>query len=138
MQIKEMKYCKLRWLIMIIAVFFLWGHQENACSDQNMICPTEGSPANEIPACKTRLLSDDEAEVTCAPTITAPQVRLAYRCAAVVRDWTQPSPYAHASRIWTCTSGHFKTLLFDQDFTIDATRCNQTCGRCATGWQPKE
>jgi len=84
MQIKEMKYCKLRWLIMIIAVFFLWGYQENACSDQNMICPTEGSPANEIPACKTRLLSDDEAEVTCAPTITAPQVRLAYRCAAVV------------------------------------------------------
>jgi hypothetical protein len=120
----------------IATVLLLCSHSEASASSPDMTCKEKENPAQTAAVCRIRPLSETETEITCLPTINAGVAHLTYVCSYRVRDWAQPSPYAHTSQVWTCTAGEVRVYLFDQDFYADAIRCSALCGRCDAGWQP--
>lgn len=121
-------------IIMIAAVLF--GHRDGAWGDPMMVCRDKEPAEKVMQMCRTGVMTDGESEVICDNMALGSSVHYRYVCRIITRDWASPSPYAHVSRVWTCTSGDFKKLLFDQDFSDDAARCHLICGRCSTSWQP--
>jgi hypothetical protein len=124
-------------LIIVIIGAFLLGHHEKASGDPTMICQDKDRMGKVAQTCGTKALNDHEADIICDLMALDPSVHLLYTCKIITRDWAPPSPYAHVSRIWHCTSGDLKKLLFDQDFSNDAIRCRLVCGPCDRGWQPE-
>jgi hypothetical protein len=122
----------------VIIVAFLSGFHGNASGDQSMICVHKAPARNVVQTCQTGAMHEQESEVLCESRASTSAVLHRYACTLSARDWSQPSPYAHTSRIWQCERENKKTLLFDQDFADDATRCSLLCGNCETGWQPKK
>ena len=119
----------------ITAVMLLCSNAEASASSPDMTCNEKEKPARTAAVCRTRSLSETEMEITCMPAINTGATHLTYVCSRRVRDWAQPSPYAHTSQVWTCMAGEVRVYLFDQDFYADEIRCNALCGRCDAGWQ---
>jgi hypothetical protein len=122
----------------ILIILFLWGPVSIVGGETPMICRQKAPARHGVQTCETRALHEQDAEVLCESNVPAPAVLHRYTCTLSARDWSQPAPYAHTSRVWQCERDQLKTLLFDQDFADDATRCRLLCGNCETGWKPEE
>jgi hypothetical protein len=125
-------------LVPVLIAACLFGPDESAYGNRFLICRHKDQGNKVIQTCQTDVLNEQESEVLCENRVSVPAVHHRYVCTMTARDWAQPSPYAHTSRVRQCTSGDSRTLLFDQDFSDDAVRCHLICGRCETGWQPKK
>jgi hypothetical protein len=116
-------------------VFFHPGHSGEVLGFQDMVCGPGPAAVAGVKTCKTRATDREGVKISCEMGSSAKNASPVYICVAAIRDWGQPSPYAHTSHIWRCHAGVAETLLFASDFSQDSVRCDLICGRCETGWQ---
>jgi hypothetical protein len=121
-----------------LIIVLLWGSIEHAGADPSMVCRQKAPRRQVLQTCRTGTTHEQISEILCESKASTPPVLHRYACTLSARDWSQPAPYAHTSRVWQCEGDNKKTLLFDQDFADDATRCRLLCGNCEMGWQPEE
>ena len=126
---------KASLLTFIAAFFFLFGSVVEGAAFQDMTCKPVISTGKEPKTCKTMPLDEGRAKIICGGQPLETNTGLMYDCMLVVRDQGLSTPYAHTSRIWHCTADDFKTYLFNQDFFMDAVRCDLVCGRCEGNWE---
>ncbi|MFA5183071.1 MAG: hypothetical protein WC405_17270 [Syntrophales bacterium] len=130
-----MKLRKVAILAGVTAVFFLPGHAGKVLGFQDMVCGPGPAVAAGVQTCKTRETEREGVKIFCEMRSSAKNTGPVYICAAMIRDWGQPSPYAHTSFTWRCQAGPVETFLFASDFFRDSVRCDLVCGRCEAGWQ---
>ena len=96
---------------------------------EDMKCGKDGSQT-----CRTQIRGEADVGIECKSLQNSDIKIWTYDCTSEVRDWAKPSPYAHTSSTWVCTSGISKLHLFNRDFLTDVDRCVSLCGRCDKGW----
>jgi hypothetical protein len=119
----------------VVIAFFLSGYLTKALGFREMMCVLGPPDSVDVKTCKTIGKDREEASILCGAEPSANSPSHVYSCVAVIRDWGQPSPYAHTSHTWSCRAGARETVLFASDFYQDPVRCDLVCGRCETGWQ---
>jgi hypothetical protein len=129
------KLFKISILAGITVLFLLAGGPAEALGFQDMMCNSGPSADEGAKTCKTAEADQDGVKISCTTGASAENAFPVYLCFAVIRDWGQPSPYAHTSHTWRCRSGARETVLFAADFFQDPVRCDLVCGRCEAGWQ---
>ena len=106
----------------------------NAPAYEDLVCRT-GEAKSKAAVCRSSAVQADAVNVACEPSVKNGGKNRLYVCSPKVRDWSQPSPYAHTSRIWLCVHEEANIHLFDSDFSDDGLRCDLLCGRCEGRWQ---
>ncbi len=121
-------------MVIAAAAFWFFAGTALAAPFQDMVC--KGKSSRMAAICRAKPLGEAKDEIICLSAGQDDSPRI-YRCAYQIRDWgATSSPYAHTSRVWTCRGGEDSVYLFEQDYHIDANRCDILCGRCNSGWRP--
>jgi len=120
--------------VFVAATLFCFAYPVIPAQCQDLTCQGEASRTAAV--CRTRPLGEAKAEIVCLLAGQSAPSRT-YVCAYQIRGWgATSSPYAHTSRVWTCEGGTAPVYLFEQDYHVDASRCDILCGRCHSGWRP--
>jgi hypothetical protein len=112
-------------------VFLFLAAAGGAPAYEDMTCPAPAGAG----VCETRTAGEGRVIVTCGGAAGCAGDAVPKTCTRAMRDWGNPSPYAHTSAIWRCSAGEVETFLFAVDFDRDPVRCELVCGRCPSGWR---